>query len=284
MNMNGELKRFLKENKKSDQLYNQNLIKQIAEKKIHISFSQNYEDVVIKRLFPNRKNFFYVDVGASSPIINSNTMMFYLEGCHGINIEAQEKIIDDLKTYRKRDINVLQLVHSSIKLINFNYHKVPSRSSAVKKFIRLSKIGLNKSDGKTKIKKKKTDTLNNILKKNRCPKNFNILNIDVEGAEYNVLKGLNLNLYKPKVLIIETEPPYDLKKNLKKNLRSDKNKIKNYLNKFEYKEFYRDVLNTWYCKKNLYYKFSKKINIAPAKIIDNYITYTHYQSLINNSK
>ena len=49
----------------------------------------------------------------------------------------------------------------------------------------------------------KKNTLNNILKTNKVIKNFNFLNIDVEGHEFDVLKGLNLNKYRPKLISIE---------------------------------------------------------------------------------
>ena len=196
--MDDNINKFLVKNRKNNKKFNNNLLKQIKLKKLDISFSQNFEDLIIKRIFPNKKSFFYVDVGANSPFINSNTAMFYLAGSHGINIDAQENIIKELNSFRKKDKNILSLVDSSKKIIDFNYHKIPSRSSSNKEFIKLSKAGLNNSGSKIKIVKKETDTLNNILKKNNCPKVFNFLNIDVEGSEHNVLLGLNLNEYKKK--------------------------------------------------------------------------------------
>ena len=96
--MNKNLINFLKKNKRSNLLFNKNLFKILKQKKIGISFSQNFEDLILKRLFSSR-NFFYVDVGANSPIINSNTLLFYLKGYCGINIDAQEEIIKDLNKF-----------------------------------------------------------------------------------------------------------------------------------------------------------------------------------------
>ena len=272
---------FLINNKKSDLIYNSNLIKQINENELQISFSSHFEDLIIKRIFPKSKSFFYVDVGANSPFINSNTAMFYLNGSYGINIDAQEKIINELNIYRKKDKNILSLVHSSETMLDFNYHQIPSRSSSSKEFIRLSKIGVNKSGGRTKILKKKTNTLNNILDENNCPNKFNLLNIDVEGSELDVLRGLNLKKYKPKLIVVETSPPYDLKKKLKKNFRNDNRKIFNYLKKFGYIVLYFDRVNTWFCKKTSYKSYFNKIKQPLSKTIDNFITFSHYQSLVN---
>ena len=255
--MNKDLINFLKKNKRSNLLFNKNLFKLIKRKKIDISFSQNFEDLILKRLLSSR-NIFYVDVGANSPIINSNTMLFYLKGYRGINIDAQEEIIEDLNTFRSRDKNILALIDSSEKTVEFNYHKISSRSSSNKKFIDLSKKGLNNSDYQTNLVTKNTTTLTKILKKNKCPKKFDFLNIDVEGSELNVLKGMNLKIYKPKIIIVETSPPYDLDKKHFKTFRNDKTKIKNYLNKNNYTVLHEDIVNTWFCKKKDYNSFKKK--------------------------
>ena len=59
---------------------------------------------------------------------------------------------------------------------------------------------INKSFKTVKIKKEK---LTNLLNKYNCPKNFDLLNIDVENHEVEVLKGLDFKIYKPKIITIE---------------------------------------------------------------------------------
>ena len=63
----------------------------------------------------------------------------------------------------------------------------------------------------------KSRKFNNIVKKK-----FNFLNIDIEGLDYQVLKSINLNKYRPNLICIEI-----LDKKILKG-------IKIYLNKFEY--------------------------------------------------
>ena len=69
---------------------------------------------------------------------------------------------------------------------------------------RAPKNTINKSNGKGAklVKKILTEKLDNILKKSKIKK-IDFLTIDVEGNELNVLKGLNFNKYKPKVISIE---------------------------------------------------------------------------------
>ena len=67
---------------------------------------------------------------------------------------------------------------------------------------------INKDYTTVKVKQEKLTTL---LKKYNCPKNFDLLNIDVEGHEMEVMKGLDFRVYKPKIILIEIH--------VKKNVR-----------------------------------------------------------------
>ena len=45
-----------------------------------ISYAQNHEDVLLQRVFPECEDGFYIDVGASDPIVDSVTKHFYDRG------------------------------------------------------------------------------------------------------------------------------------------------------------------------------------------------------------
>ena len=53
------------------------------------------------------------------------------------------------------------------------------------------------------IRKVKRNTLTYILDKYKVKNSFEFLNIDVEGHEIEVLKGINLKKYRPKLISIE---------------------------------------------------------------------------------
>jgi len=61
-----------------------------------ISYAQNFEDVMLARVFHGRKNGFYVDVGAADPINLSVTKWFYDLGWSGINVEPNRKLFERL--------------------------------------------------------------------------------------------------------------------------------------------------------------------------------------------
>jgi FkbM family methyltransferase len=48
-----------------------------------------------------------------------------------------------------------------------------------------------------------TETLTEVLDRCDCPETFEFLNIDCEGNDFRVLKGLSLVKYEPKVICIE---------------------------------------------------------------------------------
>ena len=60
------------------------------------------------------------------------------------------------------------------------------------------KIGKNYS-----ILKIKKNSLNNVLYSHKIKKEFELLNIDVEGHEIDVLKGINFKNIRPKIITIE---------------------------------------------------------------------------------
>src|SRR6266702_2947068 len=71
-----------------------------------ITYAQNFEDVMLARVLPDRAWGFYVDVGAGDPEYLSVTKWFYDLGWAGINIEPNSTLYAKLVAARPRDINL----------------------------------------------------------------------------------------------------------------------------------------------------------------------------------
>src|SRR3990170_2668962 len=71
-----------------------------------ISYAQNFEDVILRRVLKDVEQGFYIDVGASDPVDDSVTKAFYDLGWHGINIEPIPTYFNLLCEHRPRDINL----------------------------------------------------------------------------------------------------------------------------------------------------------------------------------
>lgn len=70
------------------------------------SYSQEGEDLILKRFFSNKEKGFYIDIGAHHPKRFSNTYLFYSKGWNGINIDAMPGSMRLFNQIRKRDLNL----------------------------------------------------------------------------------------------------------------------------------------------------------------------------------
>src|SRR3954452_18509279 len=71
-----------------------------------ISYAQNAEDVLLQRVFADKSDGFYIDVGANEPVFNSVTKHFALRGWRGVNVEPIPAVYERLCADRQHDINL----------------------------------------------------------------------------------------------------------------------------------------------------------------------------------
>jgi hypothetical protein len=86
---------------------------------VNRSWSQEGEDMILRRLFEKKKTGFYVDVGAHHPKHFSNTYFFYRMGWNGINIDALPGTKKEFDKYRGRDINLELGVAKQEGILNY---------------------------------------------------------------------------------------------------------------------------------------------------------------------
>ena len=121
-------------------------------------------------------------------------------------------------------------------------HELSSLNTISKNHTLFLKEAFNKSN--LKKRRIKTDTLNNILKKNRINK-IDFMNIDIEGNELEVLKTINFNKLDIKVICIEIVN-YEI---YSKNIKSNKKKILTILKKNNYHLKFKTFVNYIFIKK-----------------------------------
>ena len=152
-------------------------------------------DILSDDFFKKKIKGVYIDVGCHQPFLNNNTYPLYKRGWAGINIDLDFNTIDMFNFFRKRDQNI-QAAISDVEHETdlFFFHN----RSAVNTLSKQS--GLKAKE----IKKVKTRTLNNIIELSKFKdEKIDYISIDVEGFELNVLKGFDINKYKPDLVIIE---------------------------------------------------------------------------------
>ena len=166
------------------------------------SYSQEGEDMVLRRLFEKQKTGFYVDVGAHHPKRFSNTYFFYKLGWRGINVDAMPGSMTAFNRMRPRDINIEKPVSNKKQLLTYYAFNEPALNGFSKE---LSEERDGKGSYFVKFTKDiETSTLEEILDDN-LPKvqSIDFLSIDVEGLDFNVLRSTNLEKYHPKVILVE---------------------------------------------------------------------------------
>lgn len=166
------------------------------------SYSQEGEDMILRRLFEMQRTGFYVDVGAHHPKRFSNTYFFYKKGWRGINIDAMPGSMKAFDKTRSRDINIEKPVASQKQVLTYYAFNEPALNGFSKE-LSDSRNGLN--DYKIEFTKDiETETLEYILDKNMpLGQEIDFLSIDVEGLDFDVVKSINLRKYRPKVILVE---------------------------------------------------------------------------------
>ena len=79
-----------------------------------ISYAQNFEDVVLNRVFHNVDHGLYIDIGAFDPVIHSVTKHFYDKGWSGVNVEPIKRFYEKFERDRPRDWNINTGIGSEI--------------------------------------------------------------------------------------------------------------------------------------------------------------------------
>ena len=159
------------------------------------SYSYGGCDLLINYIFRNNPKGFYIDIGCQHPVSNNNTYLLHKKGWTGINIDLDYTNIELFKYHRSNDNNICACLSSKFgKKDLYYFHSGSPINSLEKKTVK------NKSN--YTVKTVNTVTLDSVLQKINID-SIDYLNLDVEGHEIDVLKGFNIDFYKPKVISVE---------------------------------------------------------------------------------
>ncbi|AVH69732.1 FkbM family methyltransferase [Nostoc sp. 'Lobaria pulmonaria (5183) cyanobiont'] len=225
-----------------------------------ISYSQNFEDVLLNRVFKDKIKGFYIDVGALHPTVDSVTKAFYDIGWSGINIEPIKECHNLFEQERSRDINLnIAVSNSQGNLQFFQVIGQPGNSTLNKEIA--DKIaqekGLKLSRYTVSVK-----TLAEVCNE-YVDQKIDFLKIDVEGLEEQVILGGNWEIFRPTILVIETTLSGT-------NIRCENN-IPVFLMAKGYQKVFFDGINDYYISEESgdlakYFSF-------PINVLDDYMDY-----------
>jgi FkbM family methyltransferase len=188
------------------------------DKHVKKSYSGGAIDLIIDYYFKDKKKGIYIDVGAYHPFKGSNTYKLFSRGWSGINIDLDYQTIDIFNHFRPNDENICAAVSDSVTEKKLFFHHNRSAINTLEE-----RLGYRAKE----IKTIKTTTLKEILDNSKFKVlDLDFLSIDVEGHELAVIKGLDLEKYPVKIIVIEHQDP-EMKKvefynqNIERTIQSD---------------------------------------------------------------
>ena len=226
-----EIKEVVKNNLRPVfRFYKTNIVKQ---------FSQCGEDLIIDKIIGNKKNGFYIDIGANDPIKFNNTYKFYKKGWTGINIDPNPDSINLLNKLRVNDVNVKCGISNKNKKMKFYIFDDSMFSTFSKKQADVC-IKQGKKLEKTIVVpvKKLSEVLDKIIGDKKIEIDF--LSIDTEGLDLEVLKSNNWEKYRPRIICFEKSA------NTLKKAGLDSSR---FLENLGYKKTAETLINNIYIKK-----------------------------------
>lgn len=168
-----------------------------------LSYAQNLEDLTLSRVFPGKRDGFYVDVGGGHPVADNVTFWFYLQGWQGLIVEPQKALCDLYAHVRPRDIAVAMLVGREEGEVDFH---------VVDRMHGFSTTVIDHAEGAAGFGARYTTVRHPVTTlKSLCERHairqIDVLKIDVEGAEADVLAGIDWTSARPSVVVIEAIVP-----------------------------------------------------------------------------
>ncbi|GHU71200.1 hypothetical protein AGMMS49992_04790 [Clostridia bacterium] len=175
-----------------------------------ISYAQYQEDLLLFSLLHEVERGFYIDVGASDPMILSVTKLFYDKGWRGINIEPLPEAYAKLCAQRPFDINLCMGAGSraeTLPLFEAGWSSAFLRpnqpdGSASPQYTQWLAAGAHP---RMMPVHPLSDVVPEYIDIKRQPIHF--CKIDVEGFEKDVLEGIDFSAIRPWVFAIEATLP-----------------------------------------------------------------------------
>ena len=166
-------------------------------------YSQHGEDFLLNKIFGNKPNGYFVEVGCLDGIEYSNTYFFEKKGWKGACIEAHNVYINYLRANRPGSVVVHCAVGEADKdSVVFYANKAGSLSTLDKNEEERWKKNYAEDFHGFEEQRVAMRTLTSIFD-DLGVKEIDFVSLDIEGYEVKALLGLNFKKYRPGVFVIE---------------------------------------------------------------------------------
>lgn len=170
---------------------------------MQLSYAQNLEDYHLDLVFAGQQAGAYVDVGGGHPVADNVSFYFYLKGWRGLIVEPQEPLAAIYAHVRPRDHTVSCLAGRSAGEAEFH---VVDTLHGFSSTVREHATGASQFGAGFKTITKPVRPLAALCAEAGLD-SIDFLKIDVEGAEADVLAGMDFQRYRPRVVLVEAVVP-----------------------------------------------------------------------------
>jgi len=171
-----------------------------------VSYAQNMEDVVLGRLVSLVPRGRFIDVGAGHPILENVTYALYLKGWRGINVEPMRAEVELLRAQRPEDETVQVAVGATAGSVTLFEAPAAANRGATTSNAELA-ARYAKAAGESFVAfESPMVTLSSLLAKFE-PGGVHVVKVDVEGMEFDVLTGADLDQHRPWAVVVESTEP-----------------------------------------------------------------------------
>lgn len=187
------------------------IYRKIVRQSILGSYAQDYEDLVIEKILPE-KHGFYLEIGAYDPTRLSNTFRFYKKGWRGVVVEPNPEVKDKFTKLRPLDRLIPVGIGPKKGKIDYYHYLIPALNTFSK-----NQVAVNKNEGYEveSIEKIEVITIDSLLRRYVNDKKIGFLSLDIEGWDERILSVWSWE-YKPKVICVEKDKKQRITKLLEK--------------------------------------------------------------------
>lgn len=167
------------------------------------------QDIIAYLCLKNKKNGFYIDIGAYDGIALSNTYIFEKLGWNGFCVEASPKTFEKLQRNRKCDLYNYAVCSKNIGKTRFltstidaldvlDIHNTDGHKKRIK----------NESDNNMEYIEVDTITFDELMSNYKDITHIDFLSLDIEGGELDVLRSVNFDKYSFGLITVEYNDNY----------------------------------------------------------------------------
>lgn len=171
------------------------------------SYAQFGEDVIIDYYFTylHRHQPNYLDIGAFDPVLLSNTYRFYQKGSRGVLVEPNAERARKIQGKRPGDTVLSCAIRTSDMPaeVEFYVMTADTLSTIVKREAVHAEESKAWGDYRiADVRRVPALTINEVLERHFKTR-VDLIDIDIEGLDFEVLKEVDYELFNPRVVMVE---------------------------------------------------------------------------------